>query len=410
MHWQLAAYLGLNRLLAPAAPAILRRRLARGREDPGRWREKLGFTDRPRPDGPLVWMHAVGLGEVMALRGLIAALPADLAVLVTSSALSSARVAAAQLPPNARHQFLPLDTPGPVARFIGHWRPALGLWAEQDLWPRLVVATDRAGIPQAMVNARMGPAALARRTRAAGLYADLLGRMRLIAAQDAGTAAALRALGADAVRVTGPLKAAAPPLGCDAGELARLKGLLAGRRVWLAGPTHPGDEAAALAAQLRLGQATTLILAPRYPDRGPAVCAAAAARGLAVSARSRAEGPPPAGGVWVVDTFGEMGLWYRLAGVALVGGGFDVGGHNPWEAAALGCAILHGPDTANFKIDYKALHDDLAARAVTGPDDLTTALADPGLAAMAARAQATSARLAAGTKALAADLLALARP
>lgn len=409
MHWQLAAYLALNRLLAPAAPAILRRRLARGREDPARWREKLGFTDLPRPEGPLVWMHAVGLGEVMALRGLIAALPADLPVLATSSALSSARVAGAQLAPNARHQFLPLDTPGPVARFLAHWRPSLAVWAEQDLWPRAVVAADREGIPQAMVNARMGAAAYARRARARGLYGDLLGRMALIAAQDDATAANLRALGAASVRVTGPLKAAAPPLGCDAGELARLRGLLAGRRVWLAGPTHPGDEAVALEAQAALGPAATLILAPRTPERGPQVAEAAAARGLPVGLRSKGEGPPPPGGVWVADSFGEMGLWYRLADAALVGGGFDVGGHNPWEAAALGCAILHGPETANFTNDYKALHDDLAAARVAGAADLLRALADPGLPAMTERAQATAARLATGSQALAAELMALVR-
>ncbi|HMO70696.1 MAG TPA: glycosyltransferase N-terminal domain-containing protein [Paracoccaceae bacterium] len=410
MHWQLAAYLALNRLLSPAAPAILRRRLAKGREDPARWREKLGYPGLERPPGRLIWMHAVGLGEVMALRGLIAALPADLAVLVTSSALSSAQVAAGQLAPNARHQFLPLDTPGPVARFLSHWRPSLAVWAEQDLWPRAVVAADRAGVPLAMVNARMGAAAHARRDRAAGLYGELLRRFALIAAQDEGTAANLRALGADGVRVTGPMKAAAPPLGCDEGELARLRELLAGRRVWLAGPTHPGDEAVALAAQARLGPPATLILAPRYPERGVAVAAAAAASGLTVAFRSRGEAPPAAGGVWLADTFGEMGLWYRLADAALVGGGFDAGGHNPWEAAALGAAILHGPETFNFMTDYKSLHGDLAARPVSGPEDLLAALSDPALPAMATRAQAIAARLAAGTQALAADLIALARP
>ena len=381
----LAGYLALSAPFAALAERHLRRRLARGKEDPDRWREKLGQAGAPRPDGPLVWLHAVGLGEVLALRGLIAAMTAvrgDLSFLVTSSTLTSARAFAGQMPPRTRHQFLPLDLPGPVARFLDHWRPDLSVWAEQDLWPRAVVAAAARGVPLALVNARMDARAHRARARAGGLYRDLYRRFALIAAQDAGTAERLAALGAGEVAGTGTLKAAAPPLAVDGAELGRLRAQLAGRRVWLAASTHAGDEAVALAAHAWLMErdpGAVLILAPRDPGRAVAVS-------LPLTRRSAGEAPAP--GVYLADTIGEMGLWYRLAPVALIGGGFGIGGHNPWEAARLGAAVLHGPGVANFAQDYRDLHDTAAARQVVRATDVLDALEDPGLAAMAARGQA----------------------
>lgn len=411
-HWQARAYLAASRLVPLAAPALLRRRLARGKEDPGRWRERLGIAGLPRPEGPLVWLHAVGLGEVLALRGLIAAMAGlrpDLEFLITSIARSSAGVLAGQMPARTRHQFLPLDAPRYLARFLGHWRPALSIWAEQDLWPGAVLAADRAGVPLALVNARMNDAALARRWRARGLYGDLLARFRLVAAQDAGTARNLARLGAQAVRVAAPLKAAAPPLKADESELATLRARLAGRRPWLLAPSHPQDEDAALAAHGALvarDPARLLIIAPRDPPRGPGVVHLAAGRGLRATLRSRGEGP--GGAVWVADTFGEMGLWLRLCPAVLVGGSFGpVEGHNPWEAAALGAAILHGPRVANFAADY-ALLDSAGAALAVSAETLAEALSADH-AAMVARAGALAEAAREGLSPLARDLVALIR-
>ena len=183
----LTAYLAASRAIPLVAPMLLRRRLARGKELPDRWQEKLGQPTQPRPDGPLIWLHAVGLGETLALRGLIAAMAEQAPAaefLVTSTTRASAEVLAANLPPRTRHQFLPLDAPRYLARFLDHWRPALSVWAEQDLWPGAVAATDSRGIPLALVNARMNADAFARRARWASLYADLFARFRLICAQD----------------------------------------------------------------------------------------------------------------------------------------------------------------------------------------------------------------------------------
>ena len=403
----LTAYLAASRAIPLVAPMLLRRRLARGKELPDRWQEKLGQPTQPRPDGPLIWLHAVGLGETLALRGLIAAMAEQAPAaefLVTSTTRASAEVLAANLPPRTRHQFLPLDAPRYLARFLDHWRPALSVWAEQDLWPGAVAATDARGIPLALVNARMNADAFARRAGWASLYADLFARFRLICAQDQATARHLHDLGAKGVRVTGSLKAAAPPLAADPANLAQARAALAGRRPVLLASSHPEDEAALFTALRNRPRPLTLI-APRDPHRGAEIVARAAEHGLTATRRSVGQGPDA--DLWIVDTFGEMGLWYRLCPTTLIGGTFGpTEGHNPWEPAALGSAILHGPRIANFAADFAALHQAGAAEPVQPEEIAAALLADHS--AMAARARALSAAAQGALAPLAADLLDLA--
>lgn len=359
----LRAYLALSRAIPLAAQVVLQRRLAMGKEIPSRWREKLGVATEARPEGPLVWFHAVGLGEVLALRGLIAAMAAKapaVEFLVTSTTRGSAEVFSANLPQRTRHQFLPLDAPGYVGRFLDHWKPALSVWAEQDLWPGAIVAAARRDIPLALVNARMNADAFGNRRHWRGLYADLFARFRLITAQDETTAAHLERLGAKAVRIAPSLKAAAPELTCDPRALVAARAMLAGRRAVLLASSHPEDEAVAFSALRDLKEPPLLLIAPRNPSRGDAIARCAAEHGLMATMRSRGEGPTAP--IWIVDTLGELGLWYRLCPVSLIGGSFGATeGHNPWEAAALGSAILHGPRVANFAGDYAALHAESAA-------------------------------------------------
>jgi len=245
-----------------------------------------------------------------------------------------------------------------------------------------------------------------------GLYAPLLRAFRLIAAQDAATARHLEALGAPApVAVTGSLKPAAPPLADSPEERARLAEALAGRPLWLAASTHAEDEEVALAAHrlvLERSPHTLLILAPRIPSRGAEIAQRCEGAGLAAARRS--DGAPLASGVqvYIADTIGEMGLWYRLAPAALVGGSFGpVEGHNPWEPARLDCAVLHGPRTANFAEDYAALAAARAARRVLTAEHLTATLADPQLAETAERAAVLALEHAGAARALARHLVEL---
>lgn len=405
---QLRAYLAAARAIPLVAPRLLRRRLDRGKELPGRWREKLGEATQPRPDGPLIWLHAVGLGETLALRGLIAAMAdrsPETQFLVTSTTRGSAEVIAQNLPPRTRHQFLPLDAPGYLKRFLDHWRPALSIWAEQDLWPGAVVAAQRRGIPLALINARMNADAYARRSRWKGLYANLFARFALINAQDDATARHLQALGANGVRVTGSLKAAAPPLAADPARLAEAREALTGLHPVLLASSHHEDEFVTLSALRAAPVRPLLLIAPRDRHRGAEISARAAEHGLTATRRSAGQGP--SGDVWIVDTFGEMGLWYRLCPSCLIGGTFGpTEGHNPWEPAALGSAILHGPRTANFAADFATLHEHGAAQPVQPEVLIATLSADHS--AMAARAKALSDAAQGALAPLATDLLKLA--
>jgi 3-deoxy-D-manno-octulosonic-acid transferase len=410
----LRLYLGATALWSARAWKHLERRRLKGKEHPERWREKAAASMADRPDGPLIWLHAVGLGEVMALRGLIDALAEmrpDLNFLVTSSARASGEVFSKALPPRTIHQYLPLDVPKFRRRFLDHWRPDLSIWSEQDLWPGLIVEAARRGIPLALVNARMGERAFRSRRRVRGLYADLYSRFRLISAQDEATAAHMGTLAPGvAVEVAGSLKAACAELP-DSPDRITIKQRLGGRLTWLAAPTHPEDEAVALAAQARLfaeDRTRLLILAPRLPERGPETAAAATALGLKSALRSQDGVPGEDVAVWIADSFGEMGLWYRLCPVALIGGSFGaVDGHNPWEAVRLGTAVLHGPRTANFAGDYALLTEAKACRQIADTDALVTAIDAPDLVALAARAAGVQAQAMAGVATLRDRLLAL---
>ncbi|PJI92727.1 3-deoxy-D-manno-octulosonic-acid transferase [Yoonia maricola] len=367
----LRSYLAATYLIPLVAKPILRRRLQRGKEHPTRWREKLAHGLAPRPDGPLIWLHAVGLGEVLSLRGLIDRLGKarpDLFFLVTSTTAASADVFAKNAPARTIHQFLPLDAPSYRRRFLDHFAPDMCIWVEQDIWPGMVSDLAAHGVPQCMIAARMNAKSFRAHQRAASLYRDLYGAMAMVTAQNQATADRLKALGAE-VQVTGSLKPAAPPLQSDPDACDTIMQHLAGRRVWAVAPAHPEDIAIARAAHTLLREtdpSALLIIAPRFPDR-PLECDG--------PRRSLGALPDSDDPVWLFDTFGEMGLVYRLAHAALIGGTFsDIEGHNPWEAAALGCAIMHGPRVAHFATDFAHLCDVSGARKVETADDVVTAL------------------------------------
>ncbi len=404
MHrgFALRSYLAASHLMPLFAKPVLRRRLKRGKEHPTRWPEKLGQNLAPRPDGPLIWLHAVGLGEVLSLRGLIERLGharPDLSFLVTSTTATSAEVFAKNAPPRTLHQFLPLDAPAFRRRFLDHFTPDLCIWVEQDLWPGIVSDLAARRIPQCMVAARMNAASFRSHEKAAALYRDLYGAMTMITAQDAATATHLSSLGAE-VAVTGSLKPAAPLLSYEKAELDVLRQALSDRTVWAVAPAHAEDIALARAAHEKLRKTdptALLVIAPRLPQDVTQVVG---------PRRSKGEIPAPDDAIWLCDTFGDLGLIYRLAQTVLIGGTFnDVEGHNPWEAAALGCAILHGPRVANFKTDYAQLDEVSGAIAVATADDITAALLSGDLPAVAQNAGAAIKTASAQTDALAADLL-----
>lgn len=387
----LRVYGGLAALAAPALRLMVRVRLARGKEEAGRLAERQGIDTTPRPPGRLLWLHAASVGEtasVLPVLPLMLHADPDLTVLFTTGTVTSARLLAQRLEPAWRarviHQFVPLDVPAWASRFLDHWRPDAAAFVESELWPNLLAASRKRGIPMMLVNARMSARSFSRWQLVPGIAQALLGGFSRIHAQDEAAAERLRVLGGRGVTVPGDLKQAAPPLPVDTAELARLQALLAGRPVWLAASTHPGEETLIFRAHRSLAAThpgLLTIIAPRHPERGPAIAAEAAP--LAVARRAAGELPAAETGVWVVDTLGEMGLWYRLAPIVFVGRSLipPGGGQNPLEPARLGCAIAVGPYTDNFTGHVSRLQESGALITVAHEAALagfvTSLLADP---------------------------------
>ena len=358
----LSAWLGMTRLIAPLGPRILKKRLARGKEDPARWREKLGVAGLPRPDGPLVWLHAVSVGESLSVLPLVQRLVAGgTRVLVTSTTVTSARLLAERLPQGSFHQFLPLDTAPAVAGFLDHWHPDVAVFVESEFWPRLIHDTHARGIPMVLANARVSDTSARRWRRMRGPIRAMLSRFVAITVPDARVATVLAGLGADPARITaaGSLKRGADRLPSDPATRSALEAAMGQRPRWLAASTHPGEEEVIAEAQRHLlsrEAGMLLVLAPRHPERGAAVAQLLERAGLTVARRSVAAPIGPDTQVYLADTLGEMGLWFDLCPVAFIGGSLvPVGGHNAYEPVAHGAAVLTGPHVGNFADLYDRL-------------------------------------------------------
>jgi 3-deoxy-D-manno-octulosonic-acid transferase len=391
----LRAYRLLSAAAAPLAPLFLAQRLRRGKEHRARVGERRGEARFARPGGPLVWVHGASVGELVAVLPLIERIAErGIGVLVTSGTVTSGGLAEQRLPRGVIHQFVPLDVPRFVRRFLGHWRPDLALFVESDLWPNMIVEASARGVPMIVVNGRLSENSFRRWRRLPAMIVNLLGRFDLCLARAPADASRFGELGAPRVVTTGNLKFDVPGLPADRTKLAELQDVIGNRPVIAAASTHAGEESAVIDAHARLrGNFPGLLtlIAPRHPERGPGVRELAGAAGLKAALRSRGERPDAATEIYVADTMGELGLIYRLAPVVFIGGSLvRHGGQNPIEAAKLGAAILHGPHVWNFAEIYEALDAAHGAEPVADADRLAGALAawlnDPAARARAADA------------------------
>lgn len=362
----LRVYQRLSSAVVPLAPALIRRRLKQGKEDPERIGERRGVSRDVRPQGPLVWIHGASVGEVLAAAALIERLRAlNIRILLTSGTVTSAAIVAKRFPADIIHQYVPYDSPRYVARFLDHWRPSLALFIESDLWPNLILSSAARRLPMVLINGRMSQRSFPRWRRVAGTISALLGRFDVCLAQSRVDAERFTALGSRNVVTTGNLKLDVPAPPADPAKLERLTALTRGRPIIVAASTHPGEEDILFEAHRTLAgffpQLLTVIV-PRHPNRGEAIARTAAASGLQVALRSRDESPA-ASEVYVADTMGELGLFYRLAGIVFMGGSLvEHGGQNPIEAVKLGAAVVHGPHVFNFTDVYAALDSAGGAR------------------------------------------------
>jgi 3-deoxy-D-manno-octulosonic-acid transferase len=343
-------YAALLEAGGPLLELYLRRRLRAGREDAQRFGERHGIPSKSRPDGFLIWFHAASVGESMSMLRLVDRLleeRRDLSILVTTGTVTSAAMVAERLKDRVIHQYVPVDRAAWVACFLDHWRPDCAVWIESEIWPNLLDGIARRRIPAALVNARMSAKSHSRWSMAPGTIAKLLSTFDLCLAQTEDEAVRLGALGARDVRYVGHLKFAAEPLPADLQALEQLKTAIGARPLWVLASSHEGEDEIAIAAHQRLAARfpdLLTVIVPRHTKRGGAIADRAEAAGLTVSLRSSGLPPSVKDGIYIADSMGELGIWYRLTTIACIGGSLvSVGGHNPIEAAQLGCALLYGP-------------------------------------------------------------------
>jgi 3-deoxy-D-manno-octulosonic-acid transferase len=382
----------------------LRRRLKAGREDSARFPERQGIASKPRPPGFLIWFHAASVGESMSMLRLLGRLLAErkgISILVTTGTVTSAAMVAARLGDRVIHQYVPVDRRPWVERFLDHWRPDCAVWIESEIWPNLLLGVSARAIPAALVNAQMSAGTHRRWQLAPRTIRRLLETFDLCLAQSEDEAARLGRLGARDVRYAGHLKYAADPLPADPETLATLKKAVGLRPLWVLASSHPGEEEMGIDAHRRLVELfpdLLTVIVPRHVGRGAEIAAVARVYNLTVSLRSGGLPPHKRDAIYVVDAMGELGLWYRLAPIAVIGGSLaPVGGHNPIEAAQLGCALIFGPHMYSMAGIASELRGDNAALVVFDARSLADALGRlledrPAAQAMAAAGRAVAER------------------
>jgi 3-deoxy-D-manno-octulosonic-acid transferase len=358
----LKLYRAVTALARPLAPVLLRRRMRRGKEDPARLSERMGKPGAARPAGHLVWVHAASVGETISVLPMIDELAKQrpaLSFLLTTGTVTSAKVAAERLPPRTLHQFAPLDVPQYVRSFLDHWRPGLVVLTESEIWPNLIMESSVRGIPLVLVNGRMTVHSFKRWRRNTGFARPLFSRLSVVLTQNDSLASRFKNVGAGSVVVCGSLKVDTPPPPIDTVELERLKSALGERPVLVAACTHEGEEEIVGAAHRDLRERLPdlcTIIAPRHPERGPALAEMFAARGFSVARRALGDLPGPDCEIYLADTLGELGTLYKLSPVAFIGGSLvDRGGHNPIEAVRQGAVVLSGPYRQNFPDIFPAI-------------------------------------------------------
>ncbi|MBD0865122.1 MAG: 3-deoxy-D-manno-octulosonic acid transferase [Rhodobacteraceae bacterium] len=357
----LRGYQLLSAIAAPIAYRHITRKLRAAGVSEDRLSEHMGYASLSRPEGRLIWFHAASVGESLSVLTLIRRLGdrlPDASFLVTSGTANSAKILAKRLPPRALHQFAPLDVPVVVNRFYHHWAPDAGLFVESELWPNLLLHGQRAGVPLALVNARMSEKSVQSWRRWPQTAQVVVSVFGVLLAQNRLSADNLVSVGADPdrVRVGGNLKATSDPLPVNAETRDAVLSQLQGRPVWVAGSTHAGEEAVVLQAHRILVSRhpdLCLILIPRHPERGADVRSLIHETGLTGARRSMGEPIHGQTQVYLADTLGETGTWYALAPIVFLGGSLKpIGGHNPFEPAGAGAVVLTGPHVEHFVETY----------------------------------------------------------
>ena len=334
----------------------LNRRKSNGKEDAGRINERFGISTTRRPSGKLIWVHAASVGEAISMLHLIDKLlkkNINYHLMMTTGTVSSADLIESRLPSRAFHQYIPLDRPQYVRRFLDHWRPNIALWTESEFWPNIITGTREKNIPMVLVNGRISIKSFAGWQRAPGLIKTLLQCFTLCLGQSDTDVDRLSRLGALNPQNFGNLKFSAPPLPDDTEALSALQSMIGNRPVFIAVSTHSGEEKIIATAHTSIKSKhpnLLTIIIPRHSARGPEILRAVMPVIANSALRSKDSLITESTDIYIADTMGELGVFYRLTDIVFMGKSLiPLGGQNPLEALSLNCAVLHGPHMTNFQ-------------------------------------------------------------
>ena len=363
---------------------ILNKRCNAGKENPARILEKKGISDRTRPSGALLWIHAASVGESQSALILISHLTAfdpDINILVTTGTLTSAQLMENRLPNNAYHQFFPLDHPKWVEKFINHWQPNAVIWMESELWPNMLNEIRKNNIPAILVNAHMSDKSFSSWKKMKPLAKSTLSSFSKILCQTYTDKTYFDQLGAKETIVTDNLKYSADPLDFNQDDFNSLSLSIKDRPIWLYASTHKGEELLACDMHKTLKDQfpdLLTIVVPRHPERREEITELCSRYDVKIAFRGTNKAlPNEDNDIYIVDTLGELGLFYSLTSITCIGRSFSDdggGGHNPVEAAQLNCAILHGPNVQNLQDIFDDMDADKAALCVRDPKHLCDTL------------------------------------
>lgn len=354
-------------------------RASKGKEDRTRRHERYGITDRDRPEGPLVWVHAASVGETNAVSPLIdRILDFGINVVVTTGTVTSAEVCDKRFGDRIIHQYVPLDLKPAVSNFLDHWQPDLAIIAESEIWPMTILELGARRVPQVLVNGRLSDRSFRAWKRRSYLAEALFENLAHVVAQSEADGERFSALGARPVTVSGNLKVDTDPPPVDERTLSRIRAEIGRSKTWAAVSTHDGEELIAADIHRRLKSRhpdLLTIIVPRHPERCDALATELAQAGFDVVRRSSGERIGPETDIFLGDTIGEMGLYLRLTEIAFVGRSLTAeGGQNPLEPAMLGAAVLAGVNVQNFRESYQRLIDAGGAKLVKDADMLAGAV------------------------------------
>lgn len=368
--WSLALLLRLH----------LQRRVWTGKEDAERVQERLGNATHMRPQGKLIWFHAASVGESLSMLPLLKAVLAksDCQALVTTGTVASAQLMAKKLPPRAFHQYVPLDHPIWVRRFMNYWKPDFAVFLEGELWPNLLSAVRSRRVPAVLVNASMSNKSSCRWQFARSLLKRILNSFELVLAATKEDEVRFQRLGITHSETVGHLKFAVPPLEVDETELAKLRAAIGSRPVWLAASTHKGEEEIVATVHQQLAPrlpGLLTIVAPRHPVRAKEVNQIWPRYDLSHHARSSGGLPTADDDIYMVDTLGEMGLFFQAAPVTFLGGSLvNIGGHNIVEPMQADSALIVGQYLESLRDIAPRMIAKGAMTQVANADELTMAV------------------------------------